>query len=73
MNTTEKTLVALGLGLLVGAGLGILFAPDKGCETRRRIKSEFDRCRDKFNDMVDEFSKKAEEVGEEMVETARGK
>ena len=37
MNDITKLLVAFAAGALVGATVGVLFAPDKGSETRRKI------------------------------------
>ena len=37
MNDTTKILIAFATGAVVGAAVGILFAPDKGSETRRKI------------------------------------
>lgn len=37
MNDTTKILIAFAAGAVAGAAVGILFAPDKGSETRRRI------------------------------------
>lgn len=36
----KKTVAALGVGAAVGAGLGILFAPKSGKETREELKTK---------------------------------
>jgi gas vesicle protein len=43
MNNNTKLILALVGGAAVGAVLGVLFAPDKGSETRRKI---FDTAKD---------------------------
>jgi gas vesicle protein len=78
MNNNGKILVALAAGIAVGAVAGILFAPDKGSETRRKInekgkkfaeefKEKFSRAKEKANDMKEEFRKTAKETAEEFV------
>lgn len=49
---TDSLFTFLG-GVLVGAAVAILFAPDSGDETRKKIKETFDKeyqsLKDKFN------------------------
>ena len=65
-NDTGKVLGALLLGAVIGGTLGILFAPDKGSETRRKISAKgtdlSDGVRDKFNDLLDELKTDIETV-----------
>ena len=62
--STSKVLLGFVVGAAIGGALGILLAPDKGTETRRKIMergSELgdsiadlgDTIKSKFNDMVD--------------------
>jgi gas vesicle protein len=62
--SSSKILLGFIAGVAIGGALGILLAPDKGSETRRKIVekgndlgdnlSEFsDTVKDKFNDVVD--------------------
>lgn len=65
MNSGKIFLGVLA-GMAAGALLGILFAPDKGSETRRKIveKGEdyVDDVKQKFNGLVDDLSKKMDGV-----------
>lgn len=58
-NNTLKVLAAFSFGSLLGATLGILFAPDKGSVTRHKITGEAE-------DLVEEFRTKMKEKVEEM-------
>ena len=37
MNNTAKLLITIGASIAVGAAIGILYAPEEGYETRRKI------------------------------------
>ena len=47
-NNAGNTLVAVLTGVAIGAGIGILFAPDKGSKTRMKIKEGFDDVKDDY-------------------------
>ena len=61
-----KIVAAVLAGVAVGAALGILFAPEKGSETRRRIakkgKDYADELGEKANEFIDGITEKYENV-----------
>ncbi len=77
MNSNGKILAAVAAGIAAGAVLGILFAPDKGSETRRKIseagenladnvKDKFSKGREKFNDMKEKIEHAVREKVEQI-------
>ena len=67
MNTTGKVIVSLLSGAAAGAILGILFAPDKGKETRRKIAQKTNDVRYNWQNKVGEVLEKAAEKIEHEV------
>jgi gas vesicle protein len=54
----SNTLLALLAGVAIGAGLGILFAPDSGEKTRRKIKDGVDEAGDELQQQLHTISQK---------------
>ena len=65
----EKVLLGVLAGVAIGATLGILFAPDKGWNTRKRISKKAEDLtedlRDKFEEILDSISVKVDNIKEE--------
>ena len=49
MANTGNTLLALITGAAIGAGIGLLYAPDSGDNTRKKLKKDAQDAQDKFN------------------------
>lgn len=75
MSKKTDFIVGALAGLAVGSLLGVLFAPDKGVETRKKIakksKQTAEDLKEKFNEFVDNVAEhfaKEKETIEEIVE-----
>ncbi len=73
-NNAGKVMGAIFLGAAIGGALGILFAPDKGSETRKKISKKSndltDAVKEKFDAIVDKFKKEVADVQEQADEFA---
>lgn len=52
MKTSSKILAAVAAAVTAGFVLGILFAPDKGSETRRKLHDEGKKLADELKDNI---------------------
>ncbi len=52
-NKVTTTLLAFLSGVATGAAFGVLYAPDKGRETRDRLSYQLDKYRDMLKDLTD--------------------
>ncbi len=66
MNTTGKLFTAVAAGVVAGAVLGILFAPDKGSETRKKISKKGKDVADDLKDKFEKVKEKFNEIKEDM-------
>lgn len=78
MSKNKKGLGKLFAGLAIGAGLGILFAPKKGSETRAQLKNKMDDLLAKLKDIdakevKDNIEAKIYEIKEELDDLDREK
>ncbi len=73
MKSSQVALSVVG-GIAVGALLGVLFAPDKGSKTRKKIldagKEYTENLKEKFGDLYEDVSNKYENLLEDVKEYA---
>ncbi|HBS86000.1 MAG: hypothetical protein A2W91_08410 [Bacteroidetes bacterium GWF2_38_335] len=67
--STGKVVLGVVAGLAVGALLGILFAPEKGSVTRKKITAKSDEFTDslkeKFNEFLDNLVQNSDHLKED--------
>ncbi|NII27823.1 YtxH domain-containing protein [Pseudoflavitalea sp. X16] len=72
MNNTSKILAAFAIGAAAGAIAGILLAPDKGSETRRKLGEEGKKLAEGFKRKCKEAGNQFDEIKKEMEEAGNG-
>jgi gas vesicle protein len=63
-NNSGLSVLGVIAGVAVGAGVGILFAPDKGSQTRQKIKLGYDDVKD---DLKQKFEETADTLKEKLM------
>ena len=78
--SSSKVVLGIAVGAAVGAILGVLFAPDNGKSTRKKIASTsgdaVDKLKKKFSDFVDSVTAHvdgAKDDAEELVQSGKAK
>ena len=79
-KNSTNSFISLILGLIIGGVLGILFAPDKGNNTRDRITFRLNKYKRKLEDLLDEIidekdsiDSEAKTKGKKVVDDAKTK
>lgn len=72
--SSGKVLLALLAGVAAGALLGVLFAPEKGSVTRKKISKKSDEyaeaLKEQFKEFIDNLSEKFEDAKETVTHAA---
>ena len=73
MNDNSKVLVGLLAGLAAGAALGLLFAPEKGTDTRDRLSQSIKDLSDSIKDKAADEINNLANLKDKVVSSVKGK
>jgi gas vesicle protein len=73
MNDNSKILAALIAGLAAGAAIGILFAPERGVETRDKLNDSLKNLGDSIKDRAADEIGNLSEFKDKVVESIKTK
>ena len=62
----DKIILGVLGGVAVGALLGVLFAPDKGTETRKKIAEKGNEIKDQVADLIDVVASRLESSADDI-------
>ncbi|HOX81454.1 MAG TPA: YtxH domain-containing protein [Chryseolinea sp.] len=77
----SNALMVFLAGAAAGAILGVLYAPDKGTNTREKLSFQLDKYREMLQDLINDFvsgketplTSEAKSQGQKVVDEAKGK
>ncbi len=72
MGNNQKILLALLAGAAAGATLGLLFAPNKGEETRKKILDSAKKVKDTVKQTAQERMSAINEIKEKVYSNVKG-
>ncbi len=80
MSNTSKTIFSFLIGVATGVLVGVLYAPDKGVNTREKLSFLLEKYRKQLVDLIEQLvnsknvpSSQAKTEGEKVIKDAREK